>query len=112
MDTSTMTRIRLVSLGVIVPLLGACSHYVPVIPPAVQCEVPETLLQGCESPRVLAEGLSFGDLLEKMQIDRQNLQRCAVQQADLSQAVRSCQEQIRLHNQKLAEIGSSASARR
>ena len=107
MDTSVMTRIRLLSLTLGVPLLGACSHYVPVIPPAVQCEVPETLLQGCEQPVALAEGLTFGELLQTLQIDRQNLQRCAVQQADLSQAVRSCQERLRQHNQKLAEIGSA-----
>jgi len=111
MDTPIMTRIRLLSLGLAVLLLGACSHYVPVIPPAVQCEVPETLLQGCESPTALAEGLNFGELLQGMQADRQNLQRCAIQQADLSQAVRGCQERIRLHNQKLAEIGSTAQAR-
>jgi hypothetical protein len=88
-----------------VPLLGACSHYVPVIPAAVACEVPEALMQDCEAPAVLAEGLNFGQLLQTMQLDRQNLQRCAVQQADLSRAVRSCQAQISQHNQKLAEIG-------
>ncbi|MEX8508339.1 MAG: hypothetical protein AB3X46_08530 [Leptothrix ochracea] len=85
-------------------LVSGCTHYVPVVTPALRCEPAANLLQGCERPGLMPDGSTYEDLLRQSQTDRQNLQRCALQHADLVQALAVCNEEIERHNQALTQI--------
>jgi hypothetical protein len=89
-------------------LASGCTHYVPVVTPALRCEPAPNLLQSCERPGLMPDGSTYGDLLHQAQTDRQNLQRCVLQHADLVQALAVCNEEIERHNDALTKINAAA----
>lgn len=99
-----MRRMRMSAAVSAAVSLSACTHYVPVVTPALRCEPAANLLQACERPGGLSDGATYGDLVRQSQVDRQNLQRCALQHADLVQALAACNEEIGRHNEALTQI--------
>lgn len=89
-------------------LASGCTHYVPIVTPALRCEPASNLLQSCERPGLMPDGSTYGDLLHQTQIDRQNLQRCVLQHADLVQALAVCNQEIDRHNAALTKINAGA----
>ena len=63
-------------LAALAPLAACTTTHVPVVPDAVQCEVPAALLQACDAPQRLKDGTTYGELLQVHLADRQALVRC------------------------------------
>jgi hypothetical protein len=105
---------RLLAAGALgaLGLLGGCTTYVPVVPEAVKCEVPATLLQGCVPPAKLADGITYGELLAVYQGERQALQQCGTNHAALMQAVAACRAEVARHNAELGRLNESLKARK
>lgn len=102
---------RAVGAALLLSLIG-CTTYVPTVTPALKCEPPTALLQGCSAPLALKDGISYSELLVAYQADRQALQRCAVQLEALKQAVSTCNATIDSHNAELAKLNEAAKARK
>ena len=94
-------------------LLAGCAHEVQVVSvdPAKKCDVAPALLQGCENPATLAADLTYGQLMDVYQADRQNLRRCAAQRDDLAKALQTCNTAIDQHNAELAQRLKASPAR-
>lgn len=91
-------------------LLGGCTTYVPVVPDALRCNTPDALLQSCDAPQQLRDGISYAELLTAYQADRQALQRCATRQEALRQAVQTCGQAIDAHNASLGKLNDEIKA--
>jgi hypothetical protein len=108
---SGRVRTRWSALMILLPLAG-CTTYVPVVPEAVQCEVPAALLQGCDSPQRLKDGITYGELLAVYQGERQALKLCGDHHAALLRAVAACKAEVDRHNAELKRLDESLKARK
>lgn len=105
--TTTMISPDRVARGLSTALLAAVSsgcatQYVAQVPPSLRCEPPAALMAACPAPAALRSGLTYRELLEAHLADRQQLQRCALQQDDLRRAILACNARIEAHNAELA----------
>jgi hypothetical protein len=89
------------ALLLVLATLPACTHYVPVIAKTLECPIADDQLRGCEKPGAIEPDLTYGGLLTLAQTDRQNLDRCGLQQRDLAAAVRTCNAAIAAHNAEI-----------
>jgi hypothetical protein len=103
---------KMLLLAVLASLAACTTTHVPVVPDAVQCEVPATLLQSCESPQRLKDGITYGELLLVYQSDRQALVRCGADQDGLMKAVAICRAEVDGHNARLKELNEALKARK
>jgi hypothetical protein len=93
----------LLVLGLLAVVLPGCAtHYAPVLVPTLECKLAESLLAGCEAPGAITQDMTYGEMIKLAQGDRQKLARCNVQQQDLANAVRACNQAIAAHNAELA----------
>lgn len=99
-------------LAALVPLAACTTTHVPVVPDAVQCEVPAVLLQACDAPQRLKDGTTYGELLQVHLADRQALVRCAADHGSLMKAVAVCRSEVERHNARLQELDAALKARR
>lgn len=98
-------------LAALAPLAACTTTHVPVVPDAVQCEVPAALLQTCEAPVRLKDGTTYGELLQVHLADRQALVRCAADHDSLMKAVTLCRSEVERHNTRLKELDAALKAR-
>jgi hypothetical protein len=82
----------------------AATQYVAQVPPSLKCEPSASLMAPCPAPTPLKAGLTYREVLDAHLADRQQLQRCAVQQEDLRRAVQTCNARIDAHNAELAKL--------
>ena len=96
---------RFASSVLALALLAGCANQVQVVSvdPAKKCDVAPALLQACEVAAPLASDLTYGQLMDIYQGDRQRLRRCAAQRDDLAKALDTCNAAIDKHNAELAE---------
>jgi hypothetical protein len=94
------------SLGVLLLLagLGGCTHYVPTLAPSMSCDLPASLTTRCDGPEAITGEITYGELIQIAQRDRQRLQLCGVKQQDLLKAVDTCRSAIAAHNAELDKI--------
>jgi hypothetical protein len=83
--------------------LVGCAR-VPVVKPAPVCKPAPRLMQECKAPVLLAEGLTYSELLQKYLEDRQQFVLCAKQQKELRDTVQTCGDLVDDYNRKLADI--------
>ena len=98
-------------LAALAPLAACTTTHVPVVPDAVQCQVPAALLQACEAPQRLKDGTTYGELLQVHLSDRQALVRCAADHDSLLKAVTLCRSEVERHNARLKELDAALKAR-
>jgi len=100
-----MRTTRVVLGPALLALFGGCAHEVQVVTvdPAKKCEAAPTLLQACERATPLAEDMTYGQLLDSYQADRERLRRCASQRDDLAKVLETCNAAIDRHNAELAQ---------
>jgi len=100
-----MRRPSLLVAAAVLSALAGCAHEVQVVSvdPAKKCEPGPTVLQACERPAPLATDLTYGQLLDSYQADRERLRRCAAQRDDLAKALELCNGAIDQHNAELAQ---------
>lgn len=94
---------RKLQLLMLAAALTGCVR-VPVVKPAPLCKPPEPLMQECRAPVDLQEGITYSELLQRYQEDRQSLVLCAKQHKELRDTVQTCTGFLEDYNRKLAEI--------
>jgi hypothetical protein len=87
-------------------LLSGCYHHVPVIQESALCKVPPEFLTSCDLPVKIEEGITYADLLQLVQKDREHLANCCHRYEDLVKLINACNEEIKKHNQKIQEINA------
>jgi hypothetical protein len=98
-------RIILALLAVII--LSGCCKSIPIIPPAIDCQISASLLKQCEPLGNIQEDVTYAGLIELELQDRQNLETCRIKHLALVEAINTCNEEIRRHNAKIKEINKS-----
>ena len=83
---------------------AGCKTADVVVPPAPECTVPPALLQACATPAALEDGLTYGELMKRQRLDRENLARCASQMREVDAALQRCRGEIEQYN---ARIGAA-----
>ena len=89
----------------VVTALVGCAPTLPVIVKPVDCPLPpEALTLRCDEPRVVADGLSYADLIAIAIDDRIALRACGRHDRYLAGVIQACQQAIKDYNDKLVEI--------
>ena len=92
--------------------LSACAPTVPVVVQPIDCPVSAELLASrCAAPQALANGATYGSVLQAHQLDRKALRDCAAHDQLLAEMILRCQATIRDYNQRLAEINKAIAAK-
>ncbi len=81
--------------------LVGCAR-VPVIKPTPVCRMPESMMQECRAPVVLSDGVTYEQLLQRYQEDRQQFVLCATQHKNLRDTVQECTERLEAYNREIA----------
>jgi hypothetical protein len=97
-------RIILALLAAVI--LSGCYRSIPVIKEAIPCKPPQELLGTCDLPVKIEEGITYADLLQLVQKDREHLATCCHRYEDLVRLINACNEEIEKHNQKIQEINA------
>ena len=93
-------------------LLVGCAPTLPVVVQPVDCPLPtEALAQRCDEPRVVADGISYADLIAIGIDDRNALRACARHDRLLVGVLQACQQAIKDYNDKLVEINQKISGK-
>ena len=89
---------------IIVAVLG-CTRTVPVAVEPVGCPVTaEILAQRCEKPQPIADGATFGGMLQISELDRQALRDCAAHDRLLADIITKCRQALKEYNDRLSEL--------
>lgn len=91
--------------------LAGCTTPVPVVSEAIRCEPASEIARRCDLPLAVREGITYGELVQLMQSDRQALGSCADRHEALAKAIAVCNEQIDSHNQRLRGMNAANAAR-
>lgn len=92
-------------------MTAGCSTPVPVVGEAIRCEPPAEIARRCDLPASVREGITYGELMQLIQADRQALGSCANRHDALARTIATCNEQIDAHNQRLRGMNAVNSAR-
>ncbi len=93
-------------------LLVGCAPTLPVVVQPVDCPLPtEALARRCDEPRVVADGISYADLIAIGIDDRNALRACARHDRYLTGVLQACQQAIKDYNDKLVEINQQISGK-
>lgn len=96
----------LAAAGVVgLALLAGCAPTLPVVVTPINCPVSaELLAQRCQAPQAIANGATFGEVLQLHQLDRKALRDCAARDQLLAEMIVQCQRTIQDYNDRLVEI--------
>ncbi len=92
-------------------ILSGCYRSVPVINEAIPCKPRQELLRTCDLPVKIDEGITYADLLQLLQKDREHLSDCSRRYEDLVKSINACNEEIDKYNQKIREINDVMKSR-
>ena len=103
---------RLAAGLLLLALLGACAPTVPVVVKPIDCPVSaEVLARRCAAPQAIADGISYGEVLQSYQLDRKSLRDCSAHDQLLAEMILACQATIKAYNDSLVDINRAISAK-
>jgi hypothetical protein len=89
--------------------LCACgTTVVPVVKEAIKCEPPAGMLAACDTPSALADGVTFGGMIDVSQRDRDALRLCGARHEDLVKALADCNARIDQHNAEIRKLNAQS----
>jgi hypothetical protein len=83
-------------------LSAGCTHYVPTVTKANQCD-PKDFQLSCAAPTTLQKGTTYGQLLDSYLVDREALRECANRLEGLAKFLARCNAEIDDFNRRLAD---------
>ncbi|OGB08414.1 MAG: hypothetical protein A3E25_12520 [Burkholderiales bacterium RIFCSPHIGHO2_12_FULL_69_20] len=85
--------------------LAGCAPTLPVVVAPINCPVSaEQLARRCQAPQAIANGATYGEVLQLHQLDRKALRDCAAHDRLLAEMIVQCQRTILDYNDRLVEI--------
>lgn len=106
------SSIRLAGLAAGLLALAGCAPTLPVVVAPINCPVPaELLAQRCQAPQAIANGATYGEVLQLHQLDRKALRDCAAHDQLLAEMIVKCQRTIQDYNDRLVEINRQISGK-
>ena len=96
----------LAAAGVVgLALPAGCAPTPPGGVTPINCPVSaELLAQRCQAPQAIANGATFGEVLQLHQLDRKALRDCAAHDQLLAEMIVQCQRPLQAYNDRLVEI--------
>ncbi|MDO9285520.1 MAG: hypothetical protein Q7U26_11520 [Aquabacterium sp.] len=92
--------------------LAGCAPTLPVVVAPINCPVPaEQLARRCQAPQAIANGATYGEVLQLHQLDRKALRDCAAHDQLLAEMIVQCQRTIQDYNDRLVEINRQISGK-
>jgi hypothetical protein len=70
------------------------------------------VLDPCNQPIPIKEGATFGEIIDIVEQDRDNLRACALRQKSLAGAINTCNAAIDKYNQGINELNARNAARK
>jgi len=98
-----MRRILVLLAAVI---FSGCSHSGPVIEKAIHCKPPQELLGSCDLPVKIEKDITYAELLQLVQKDREHLATCGRRYEGLVKFINVCNEEIDKYNRRIEEINA------
>jgi hypothetical protein len=93
------------ALAVGVVALSGCAPTLPVLVHPVECPIAaDQLAKRCAEPQAIADGATYGEVLQHYQLDRKALRDCAAHDRLLAEMIGLCQRAIQDYNARLDEI--------
>lgn len=86
-------------------VLSGCAPTLPVVVQPITCPVAaEVLARRCAAPQTIADGATYGEVLQAHQLDRKALRDCAAHDQLLAETIQQCQAAIQAYNDRLTEL--------
>ena len=87
-------------------MAGCATPLPPVVEKSLNCGISPALLEPCTQPIPIQEGITYGQIIDIVSKDRENLRICAQRQESLAGAAADCQAAVAKHNQEISELNA------
>jgi len=94
----------------VVACSGCAGTVVPVVTESLECDPPAAMLQTCDEPVPIKEGITYGEMIDVSRRDRESLMACARRQKSLADTAATCARGIKQYNEKIREISARDAA--